>query len=834
VFGVRGANGVILVTTRRGKEGEAKISVSSKYGVQVPTRLFEMADSYTYGTIMNERDANDGKTKDQFTFNDYTLERFRLGDDPIMYPNIDWKDYFMKNSTMQTQHNVNISGGTETVKYFISAGFLYQNGILKQLPGQSSDENYAYKRYNYRANLDIDLTSTTLLKLGIGGIVGDKNEPRGDQSNIWFNANWSQPFSSPGIIDNRIVKYDGSQYPGILLVNPIDAFYNKGFVNQIKNNMNIDLALQQNLDFITEGLKFEIKGAYNTNYTYTKKRYKDSEYLVPFYKTTLDDPNMDIEDPAFDKTIVYRVKGTNSNYGYSQSSGKARDWYFEASLRYAKKLGNHNFSTLFLYNQSKKYYPSSFPELPTAYVGLVGRQTYDYKSKYLAEVNVGYNGSENFAPGKRYGFFPAFSLGYVVSEEAFMKKQKVVDYFKIRATMGLVGNDNIGNNRYLYLPDSYKVDQTGAAKTNNRNGIENGYIFGDDTQNHIKGSKEQRIGNPNVTWEKALKKNLGIDINFFNNRLKVSADIFDESREDILIKRKTVPGITGLSSNILPVVNMGKVDNHGYELEFKWKDKAGDFDYWVNANLSYSKNKIVYQDEIEPNESYMWKTGHAVGTPFGFVADGFYGENEFKEDGDVIDGLPTPSYKVYPGDVKYRDLNDDGIIDNDDQTVIGKPNRPAYVYGINYGVSWKGAFLTMNWSGAEERSIIYNSYFRRPFSNESRGLMQFHVDERWTPETAETASFPRISTISKANNDRTSTIYVRDGSYLRLKTVTLGYTFANNQTLKMLGIESLKLELSGYNLFTFDSFEVMDPEAQPDKNQYPLIKIYNVGLNLTF
>lgn len=831
VFGVRGANGVILVTTRRGKEGSAKIAVTSSVGVQVPTRILEMADSYTYATLMNEMNRNDGNA---VTFDDYTIERFRLGDEPIMYPNIDWRRYMMNNSSVQTQHNLNVSGGTKKVRYFVSMGFLFQNGLFKQLEGLDYDNNYKYKRYNYRSNLDIDITSTTSLGLGIGGVIGNRYEPYVTTNSMFYQTDWSVPFSSPGIIDGKLISTDQSYFPTIKMLNPLLYYYGRGYETFSNNKMNLDLTLKQNLDFITKGLSVEIKGAYNTMYDFNKLRTSSVEVYTPFYKSSLE--NMQITDPGFDKTVVYRISDKNSEMGYSEpntSGSMARDWYVEASIRYNRKFGNHNIGTLLLGNQHKKYYPDQFPELPTANVGLVGRQTYDYKSKYMAEFNVGYNGSENFALGRRFGVFPAGSVGYVLTEENFMKNQKIIDYLKIRASFGKVGNDNMSGNRYLYLPNAYDVDLVGSH--NNNGGYPHGYNFGTDSPTMLPGATELRLGNPYVTWESCLKQNIGADLSFLNNRLRITADIFSEKRKDILIKRSTIPGITALTSSLLPVVNMGKVDNKGYEIEVKWTQNLPKLNYWITGNLSYVKNKIIFQDEIEPNEPYMWRTGRPTGERFGYVAEGFYKTGDFNEDGTLVSGLPDPKQPVYPGDVKYKDLNKDGYITPDDVTDIGHPDRPAYVAGLNYGISSHGFTLTMNWTGAAQRSLQIADYISRPFGGENRGLFQFHVDERWTPETAETATMPRLSARSLDYNYRGSSLFIRDGSYIRLKNISLGYAFSNKHVLSQLGISQLGIQLTGYNLLTFDKFNLMDPESNPNsQDTYPIVKIYNLGVNITF
>ena len=837
VFGVRGANGVVLVTTRRGEEGKSKIQVTSSVGIQQPTRILKMADSYTFANMYNEMADYD---KTPRAFDDYTLERFRLGDEPIMYPNTNWRDYLMKNTSIQTQHNVNISGGTKNVRYFLSAGFLYQDGLLKQFDTLDYNNNYNYTRYNYRANLDFDLTPSTILKLGLGGIVGVTHEPvaTNDLYDLFHILDVTPAFVSPGIIDGHLVRTDRSKYLPYRLDETnsgLQRYYGKGYSQATKNTMNMDLTLTQKLDFITKGLSVEVKGAYNTSYTAKKARKGNVEALVPYYQSSIDDPTMKYDDPNFDKTIVYKIDpGTeNIRLGYEEdNSSRNRDWYFEGSIRYNRKFGDHNIGGLFLYNQNKKYYPAQWTSVPTAYIGFVGRLTYDYKSKYIGEINFGYNGSENFAPSNRFGAFPAGSIGYVISEEAFMKKQKIVDYLKLRASVGLVGNDNMSNNRFLYLADSYDVDLNGGA-SQDWNFPLYGYYFGFNNNNRLNGALEKRLGNSNVTWEKALKSNFGIDANFLNNRLRVSADIFFENRKDILINRGTIPLFASLDSKLLPVVNMGKVENKGYEIDLKWNDQINNFNYWINANVSYSKNKIIEQDEVEPNEPYMWKTGKPVGTPFGYVFERFYQDYDFNADGSLKKDLPDPGVPVFPGDCKYVDLNKDGKIDEaHDITDIGHSTRPAYIFGLNYGASYKGWSFTMNWTGVTERSLLLGDNFRTPLSG---GGLMFQIENRWTPETAETATFPRFSSNSASYNTKQSSLWVKDGSYLKLKTLQIGYTFTDKTVLKKLGISQLGITCSAYNLLTFDHFKIQDPESKPnEKNTYPITRTYSLGLNISF
>ena len=641
----------------------------------------------------------------------------------------------------------------------------------------------------------------------------------------------SAPFSSPGLVDGKKVVTDPARFPGLMNgYEMFQNFYGTGYSRQVSNTMNFDMVLTQNLDFVTKGLTLEAKGSYNTTYSYTKDVSTQTVSYIPFYYSSVKDPGLKIEDPNFNKEIVYKTSGRDGELLYKQGdTSRSRDWYFEASLRYQRKFGNHNVGALALYNQSKKYYPEDYESIPTAYVGLVGRLTYDYCSRYLAEFNIGYNGSENFAPDKRFGTFPAGSIGYVLTEEPFWKKNNYLTYMKLRASVGLVGNDNMRNNRFLYL-DSYVVDKLDRDK--DYKDYLDGYNFGLYNTVIANGAEEKRLANRFVTWETALKQNYGVDMNFFSDKLRLTFDYFIEKRKDILINRRTIPIYTSLNESLLPVVNMGKVDNKGYEVSLKWNDKVKDFSYWLDANMSYAKNKIVYQDEVEPNEPYMWRTGQSVDAIFGYVTERFYTEDDFDSSGKLLPELPQPGETVRPGDLKYKDLNGDHVINSDDVCKIGNPKRPLYTFGFNYGIEYKGFFASMNWTAAKEANVELAYSFQTPF-DKRQVLYQFIADGTWTPETANTAKYPRLS--SNNSNKQTSTTWVQDASYIKLKNATIGYNITNKKILNAIGASLISIKLTGYNLLTFDKLDFMDPEGEPNRKQsYPIMKIYNLGINVTF
>lgn len=811
VFGVRGANGVIIVTTKRGKEGKAKINASFSYGIQTPTRMPEFVNSYDYATFLNEAYTNDGKDP---KFTPEAVEAFRTHSNPIIYPDTDWMELLFKSSAPQTQGNVNISGGTERVRYFISMGMLDQKGFFKNHDTRY-DANFNFNRYNYRANLDIDFTKTTLVAINMGGRVEKRNFPRsGDDINQLFRRiYWATPFSGPGIVDGKWIK-GNSQYLPVGLSDGLGNIYGRGYGSKTTNVVNLDLALTQKLDFVTKGLQFKIKVAYNSGYDHTKERATSIESYQPWYRkdvTWMEHPAG--SDP---NEVVYIQDGEAGLISYAESFGKSRDWYAEASFDWKRDFDLHHLSALALYNQSKTYYPDSdYPGIPRGYVGLVGRVTYDYDNKYLIEGNVGYNGSENFAPGNRYGFFPAVSGGWVLTQEEFLKDNPVVNFLKIRASYGIVGNDRYHPygtgfmDRFLYLPNSYFIGS--------------GYQFGTGTS-WSPGAYEKSFGNSGLSWEKSAKQNYGIDFSLFNQKLSGSIDYFYEKRTDILAKASTDPIIHAMS---LPVLNLGIVSNKGVELNLKWNHKINSFRYWTNLNVSYAKNKIVYQDEVPSEYTYTLKTGHPVGQPFGLKVRGFYYEG--------MEDVADHSYVLKEGDVVYEDLNHDGKIDDNDKTAIGYPSYPLLNAGLTLGFEYKGFDFSMLWVGATKTSRVLEETFRKPLGETyDRSLMSHQFTDRWTPETAATAKLPRATIDGVKNNYRDSELWVKDASYLRLKNIEIGYNF-RLPFMPKIGMEKMRVFMTGYNLLTFDKLKISDPESMSSGvPQYPVMRVINFGLNVSF
>lgn len=833
VFGVRGANGVVLVTTRRGKSGKPGISVSTLTGAQQPLSYVQQTGSYEFARFWNMKQRNDNVTDKSTYFTREAMEAYRTGSDPIMFPNTNWGKYMYSDFFLQTKNNLNISGGNDAVKYFVSLGYLYQNGILKQFDALPYNNNFSYNRYNYRVNLDIKLTGTTTMKLNIGGNVGQTREPRPteDIDNPWvYTQIWALPFAGPGLINGVRTVVPAGITPVGVSRDGLATYWGTGYRQDYNTTLNTDVDITQKLDFLTKGLSISVKASYDNNFRLKKIRNGGAvEWQEANYKSYLQDKTKPMTDPDYDKTIVYVPKGNVSPLSYGEEYGRDRNWYIEGRINYDRSFGNHKVTGLFLYNQSRNYYPlnssgnpASFQYMPRGYIGFVGRATYGYKSKYLADINAGYNGSENFAPGKnRYGLFPSASIGWVISEENFMKGIKFIDYMKIRASYGRVGSDSGADTRFLYMPGIWTAGGN--------------YSFGVSNPNGTPAYGLGTPGNDNVTWETADKQNYGIDIRAFDSRLSLNIDYFFEHRTGILISPNSIPSIIATS---LPKLNLGIVDNQGYEIALGWDEalKNG-LRYYVNGNVSFARNKIISMDEVPNKFNYMNQTGGSTQRQrdvYKFIR--LYQESDFMPDGKLNPDLPQPSVRVYPGDAMYADLSGNGVVDGDDRMTTGFSERPEYIFGLNAGIDYKGFNFSMQWSGATNVNKMLEIEYRIPFTNAGkRGLLQYFYENSWTEENKLNATLPRAAETSEAWNSEKSTLWLRDASYIRLKTISVGYTFSNKRFLKAIGANSLGLSLNGYNLLTFSPLDILDPESLGNNTgSYPLVKIYSLGVNINF
>ena len=876
VFGVRGANGVVLITTKRGAEGKAKISVSTSWTALSPTKMVEQASSYEYANFYNQMSYNDYLQRanvavangtfgsvDAYmaenafapSFSDAIIQKFKDGSDPIRFPNMRWADYIMKDITLQQQHNLNISGGTDRVKYFISAGYYSQDGLFKEFD-RGYNYGYQYQRFNYRGNLDLKATKTTTLSFNVAGNVNDADKPYTGQGSggMIKNIYYATPFSSPGIVDGKMVYCttdytDGLNLP--FLGGSGMAYYGNGFMQTNVNKLQMDLVLDQKLDFITKGLSAKIKGSYNSAFTVNKEGNCGVATYNPLVQ--YDEAGKVIYNADGTPYIVYRQNGNDTDPSYGYRQGKSRDWYLEGSVNYSRSFGKHTVNGLLLYNQSKQYYysGSSYPDVPRSYVGLVGRVTYDYANKYLAEFNVGYNGSENFAPGRRFGTFPAGSIGWIASEEKFWKPIfKVVSFFKLRASWGLVGNDKtVDAIRFMYLADPYFTGSYGLITNCLSNALDTyGYLFGNAQSGTVSGTSgiagayESAKNNPDVSWEKAFKQDYGFDVNFLDDKIRATFDYYREHRTDILVRDYTVPSTIGFT---MPYTNAGETKSWGWEVSLSYNDKIGkDFRFWSKLNLSYNQNEIIEMKETPQKNEYMFARGHRIGARSMYKFWKYYEGEQTKSEYEQTFGTPFPTQLVanlQPGDCVYVDLDQDGKIDQNDMTRDnGFTDDPEYMAGLTFGFNWKRLTFNAQFTGAWNVSRYITDVFRQPFfcsSNTTQGgLLSYHVNDTWTPEINEdpNALYPRATWSNAVQNYAGSDLWEKDAKYLRLKTISLSYDFIN-PAFKKIGMTKCEVTLSGYNLFTLTPYEWGDPETRASNSpSYPLQRTYTISLNVGF
>lgn len=876
VFGVRGANGVVLITTKRGSQGKAKISVSTSWTALSPTKMVEQASSLEYANFYNQMSENDywqtanlavanGKYSSleaymaekpfSKSFSDAIIQKFATGSDPIRFPNTRWADYIMKDVTLQQQHNLNISGGTDRVKYFISAGYYSQDGLFKEF-GANYDFGYQYHRFNYRSNLDLKATKTTTLSFNVAGNVSNADKPYtgSGAAGLIKQIYYATPFSSPGIVDNKLV-YCTTDYTDGLKLPFVGGdgmgYYGKGFMQTNINKIQMDLVLDQKLDFITKGLSFKAKGSYNSAYTINKQGNCQVASYNPLVQ--YDEQGNVIYNADGTPYIVYRQNGNDTDPSYSASQGKARDWYLEGSFNYSRVFGKHTVNALMLYNQSKQYYYSgsdSYPDVPRSYVGLVGRVTYDYANRYMAEFNIGYNGSENFAPGRRFGTFPAGSIGWILSEEKFWKPiSKIASFFKLRASWGLVGNDKTADKiRFMYLADPYITGSYGLVNNMSDWADTYGYLFGNAQSGTVQGTSsiagayESIKNNPDIGWEKAFKQDYGFDLYFFGDRFKTTFDYYREHRTDILVRDATVPSSIGFT---MPYTNAGETKSWGWELSLGYDAKIGkDFRFWSKLNLSYNQNEIIEMKEEPQKNAYMFAKGHRIGARSMYKFWKYYEGEQTKAEYEQTFGTPFPKQLIsnlQPGDCVYVDLDGDGKIDPNDMTRDnGYTDDPEYVAGLTLGFNYKRLTFNMQLTGAWNVSRYITDVFRQPFycsSNTTQGgFLSYHVNNTWTPGVYESqdALYPRATWANAEQNYAGSDLWEKDAKYLRLKTVSLSYDFIN-PTFKKIGMNKCEVTLSGYNLLTFTPYKWGDPETRASNApSYPLQRTYTISLNVGF
>ena len=829
VYGVRGANGVLIITTKRGKEQKPVVSLSAQAGLQQPTRLPNYLNSYRTALLRNEAYLNDGYPADRLPFQPEALEAFQTHSDPYHYPDVDWYKEVMRTTSPQSQYNLNVRGGTKTARYFLSAGYFNQDGLFKTNMNNDYNTNYQFTRFNFRSNLDIDVTKDLTISVSMTARMEDTNEPgatgftTGENQMTFGALTRTTPYETP------VFQKNGKPGVGPAGVNPWLTVNGFGFTQNKKDVVESSISINYKLDKLTPGLSAKALVSYDSHYAESKSFKKQTQA----YRL----------DSGPDEEDSYTVFGEDTKLAYSGGgmSSYAKT-YLEGSLNYSRKFGDHAVTGLLLGNMDEKVLSSVY--IPYRTMGLVTRVTYGYNQRYLGEINMGYNGSENFAYGKRFGLFPSLSAGWVISSEDFFSSlNNVVDFMKMRASYGLVGNDKIGGSRFMYT-EQYST----------RNGWESPSLpsFGltGSTVNIITLS---RIANPNLTWEKANKYNFGLETNFFDSHLSTVLDLFIEYRRDILMDRNSIPQYLGVTP---PSANIGKTRNSGLEFEAKYRNNIGkDFEYWVNANYSFAKNIIVAKDEPANKIAWQKEEGQSIGQFYGFQVLGFFDITDFDDNGNLIgtdsQGVPYARQLVgeapKPGDFRYKDVNNDGVVDDRDKTPIGYSDIPEATYGFSYGFNWKGFDFSMMWQGAYNVSLRIGSEVLYEFC-EGGKVQDFH-EGRWAyytdPFTGElvdtraTATYPRLHSQSSSPNWTSNDFFLFNSSYLKLRNMEIGYTLPIKQ-LKKLGISQLRIYSNANNLLTISKVKQVDPEGPGYGSNrergwnYPQLLLYNMGLNVTF
>jgi TonB-linked SusC/RagA family outer membrane protein len=812
IYGSKGANGVVLITTKKGHAGKININGKSEFGYMTRTRTPEFVDGPAYAALVNEAKV----TRNQEPmYSDIELMLFKNGLDPDLYPNVNWQDVMLRDGANTYRASVNLDGGGSTVRYYVSGSYFNEGGMYKSDQSlKDYNTNANMTRSNYRANIDMDITKTTLLKLGVSGFLEKQNFP-GLTSDIWRSLVGQSPISTPILYSNGLVPAYGTGDR----TNPWVMATQTGYREYWKNKNEINVTLEQKLDFITKGLQAIGRFAYDTNNDNNINRLKWPEQY-----------NVERRRDRDGNLIMKRITPERLMFQESNAWGE-RINVLETDLIYNTVINErHNIGALIKYNQREQRETSNvggdiIKGIARRNMGVSGRLMYGYRDRYMAEFNFGDTGSENFKAGHQFGFFPAVSVGWNISEEAFLKnKAKWLDLFKVRYSYGEVGNDNFGNNRFPYLSEIKERP---------------GYNFGESiSPNYYAGLYYSQVASDQLTWEVAKKHNLGFDMNVLGNLFSFRLDVFKDTREKIFKRREHLADMVGVPSR--PWANVGKMESRGFDGQFNFFKRINKVDFTLRGNVTYSKNKVLEFDEEANNLPYRMVQGFRYEQARGLVDLGLFQSYE------EIRNSPKQMFGEYmPGDVKYKDVNGDGIINDDDVVPIGASRVPSMIYGFGFSVVWKGFDINIHLQGAGSSSYFINGPSVYPFAEGGWGNVLTDLGDpknRWiskeisgNPATENpNAKYPRLSYGGSGNNYRTSTYWLRDGAYLRLKNVELGYTLPS-KLMSSIHVNKARVYVMGYNLAVWDSLKIWDPElGSGDGMRYPISKTITLGLNVNF
>jgi TonB-linked SusC/RagA family outer membrane protein len=836
VYGARGANGVVLVNTRTGKEGVARFSFRAENRVSSNTKNFNMADNITYMQLANEA----ALTRSPLAVQPYSqnkIEHTKAGDDPYLYPNNNWIEQLIKKYTVNQSYNLNVSGGTNRTRYYVAGTYNQDNGLLKLDPINNFNSNIKLKNYSIRSNVNLNLSANTELIIRMYGQFDDYNGPIGGGSATFNNALWSNQVMFPAVYPQSKLPYithplfgsartvDANGLTSTLYVNPYAQMV-RGYSVYKTSNLQPQVELKQDLGFVTPGLSFRTMG-YLRRYSF----YSVDRSYNPFYYSAIVDPTtQDYNLTVLNDGSATSIGTVGTEYlGYAEGNKvvDSRFW-LEGSVTYNRTFKKHTVGgnvIAVISNYETGNAGSVTASLPQRNQTLSGRFTYGFDNRYLAEFNFGYNGSERFAKNNRFGFFPSAGVAYRISNEKFFTPlKKVITDLKFRATYGLVGNDQIGNinDRFFYL-SNVNLNDGGFGASFGRNDGAGTY--------YRNGVSISRYANDGITWEQSRSMNLGMDMKLFYD-LTLTVDVYKQWRSQILQAKSTVESAAGFSA--IPSSNYGKAETQGIDVALNYQ-RSLNKNMWINVRgtFTYATSEIKVTDEIvfPSNIAYLSRAGHSISQTWGLIAERLFIDQKEVANSPVQYG----DIGLLAGDIKYKDVNGDGVINNDDMVPIGFPQQPEIIYGFGASFGYKRFDFSFYFQGAARSSFFINPWNIQPFylnGGYQNNLLKVIADNHWSEDNQNPYAFwPRLSTWRVNSNNQTSTWWLRNGAFLRLKSVDMGYTLPDFKALKLKGT---RVYFSATNLFILSGFKLWDVEMGGNGLNYPIQSVYSMGVQLNF
>lgn len=808
LYGVRGANGIVLITTKRGAESKPKVSAKVEYGFTNPVKIPDMANAEQWIDFYNDITLD---SENRVAIQPYQRAQYLNGSDPDLYPNVDWVHTMFKDQASTTRVNVSVSGGTPSVRYYVGGSFYTEGSILNVQDADTYDANMRYTKYNFRANVDINITKSTELSLSLANLYSTKNRPGASLNDLYWKTMRMTPIGTP------LEFSDGTLAIPQHADNPWWLMNYTGYSQDFSNTSQSLISLTQDFsDIITPGLKANVKFAWDAATGTTLDRKKSP---AGFYATGRDEDG--------ELILIQKNPGSSDYMTLGKSIWSNRSTALEASVTYDRTFNRVHFVSA-MFNFNMRSYTNNWADdyiaaFPNKNTGIAGRATYNYDNRYFVEFNFGYNGSENFSPKNRFGFFPSYAIGYIISNEKFWEPlTPVVNLLKFKASYGEIGNDQIGGNRRF------------AFNTTMINS--HGFNWGTTpTHDNVRtgGIATGIPGNDDVSWETAIKKNIGVELKFFNSALSINADYFYEKRSGIYILQESVPTVVG--NNVKQYVNLGRMRNQGVDMSAEFNKQFGDWFISARGTFTYNRNSKVYDDKPTPVWGYLSEAGFPYLQDRGLIALGLF---ESEED---IANSPRQTFGsiVRPGDIKYKDINGDNIIDSNDKVAIGYSQIPEISYGFGVSAQWKGIDLSVFFQGVGHITrMLSGTSFWGAGGSDMLTVGQIFEEvalNRWTLDNPDpNAMYPRLATSKVENNQQASTYWQRDCSFIRLKNAEVGYTFPKKWFAKA-GISNVRLYVSGNNLLTFSKFKLWDPELESvNGEKYPQMRTVAVGLNVNF